>query len=502
MKISTTVQEIVDLQTDCLVLGVLEGEKKPEGALSQIDQKLEGQISSLLAEGDFLGKNKETLTLYTFGKLPSKRIMLVGLGKEPTFESVRGAAATAIRIGLNDKVDQLVFCLESYLIDTTQAQEMAHALGEGAALGGYRFKGYAWEEREYHQVDSVVIATSLSDQEAEVSRGAQIAEAFSAGTNLARDLVNTPGNKMTPAQIADAAVAVAQRYGMEYEVLEREDMEKLGMGGLLGVAQGSAQPPKLIAIKYKGAQNWDDVLGFVGKGISFDTGGISLKPGLKMEEMIGDMGGAAAVIGALEALGRLKPSVNVLAVIPSAENMPSGTALKPGDIITTMSGRTVEVLNTDAEGRLVLADGVSYAKKLGADYIVDVATLTGAVLVALGTCTTGVVTNDDDFVDEVLHAAADAGELVWQLPSFKPYKEQIKSRVADLKNTGGRNAGSITGGLFIGAFAEETPWVHLDIAGTSWADKQEELSPQGGTGAMTRTLAVLAMGRSANRTEE
>ena len=436
--------------------------------------------------------------LYTFGKLSCKRVLLVGLGDRLEFERVREVAAQAIRVCLKEKAKQVVFLLDSFLLDSTDAQEMSHALGEGAALGGYRFKGYALEERDFHQVDTVVISTSSEELQQEVEKGCKIAEALSSGTNLARDLTNTPANLLTPTGIAEAAVSVAKRYGMEYEVLEKEDMQRFGMGALLGVAQGSAQPPKLVAIKYKGKQVWDEVLSFVGKGISFDTGGISLKPGKGMEEMIGDMGGAAAVIGALEVIGRLKPSVNVLAVIPCAENMPSGTALKPGDVVTTMSGRTVEILNTDAEGRLVLADGVTYAKQLGADYIVDIATLTGAVLVALGTCTTGVVTNNEDFVEEVMESAADAGEQVWRLPAFKQYKEQIKSKVADLKNTGGRYAGSITAGLFIGAFAEDTPWVHLDIAGTSWAEKEDTLSRVGGTGVMVRTLAILAMGRSAN----
>jgi len=498
MKITMTTHDLTNIKGDFLVLGITEGTKQVQGALRQIDGVLEQQISTLLAEGDFLGKRKETLVLYTFGKLSCKRVLLVGLGDSLEFERVREAAARAVRIGLKEKAKQVVFLLDSFLPDPSYAQEISHALGEGAALGNYRFKGYAFEKKDFHQVEQVMISTASEELKQEAEKGCILAEALSTGTNLARDLVNTPSNMLTPTEIAEAAVNVAKRYGMEYEVLEKEDMQKLGMGALLGVAQGSAQPPKLVAIRYKGKQVWEDVLGFVGKGISFDTGGISLKSRAGMEEMIGDMGGAAAVIGALEVIGRLKPSVNIVAVLPCAENMPSGTALKPGDVVTTMSGRTVEILNTDAEGRLVLADGVSYAKHLGADYIVDIATLTGAVLVALGTCTTGVVTNNEDFVEEVMEAAADAGEQVWRLPAFDQYKNQIKSKVADLKNTGGRYAGSITAGLFIGAFAEDTPWVHLDIAGTSWAEREDDLSPVGGTGAMVRTLAVLAMGRSMN----
>ncbi|WP_134704021.1 leucyl aminopeptidase [Ammoniphilus sp. YIM 78166] len=495
MEVKFSTHKWNEMATDCLVIGIPEGLKQPKGPLQPLDALLDGQLAALLAEGDLTGKSKDTLLLHTFGKISCKRILFIGLGQSVTFESLREIAARAVRTALKSKVSHLALALDSFMTDGVSEQETAQALVEGSLLGGYRFKGYALEERNDHRLSRLSIVCQ-EGQTSEVEAGGKLGEAMAKGTNLARELVNIPGNLLTPTGIASAAVEVAQRYGMEYEILEREDMIRLGMGALLGVAQGSAQPPKLVAIRYKGRPIWEEVLGFVGKGISFDTGGISLKPREGMEEMIGDMGGAAAVIGALEVIGQLKPEVNVLAVIPCAENMPSGTALKPGDVITTMSGKTVEILNTDAEGRLVLADGVSYAKRLGADYLVDVATLTGAVLVALGTCTTGVVTNNEAFVEEVMEAAAEAGEAVWRLPSFDPYKEQIKSKVADLKNTGGRYAGSITAGLFIGAFAEETPWVHLDIAGTSWAEKDTDMSPPGGTGSMVRTLALLAMGRA------
>ncbi|RXT05871.1 leucyl aminopeptidase [Ammoniphilus sp. CFH 90114] len=495
MQVKVSTNKWNELTADCLVVGVKQGLKQPKGVLVQLDQMLEGQLASLLAEGDLSGKKKDTFMHYTFGKMNCKRVLFVGLGEQVTYETLRAVAARSIRAAIKSECVHVAFALDSLVVGEVSSGEGAHAIVEGAMLGGYRYKGFAQEERDFHQVGTISLVSQEGDL-AEVEQGRMIGEALAAGTNLARELVNTPGNLLTPTGIAEAAVDVAKQYGMEYEVLEREDMLKYGMGGLLGVAQGSAEPPKLVAIKYKGRQTWDDVLGFVGKGISFDTGGISLKPREGMEEMIGDMGGAAAVIGSLEALGRLKPEVNVLAVIPCAENMPSGTALKPGDVITTMSGKTVEILNTDAEGRLILADGVTYAKKMGANYIVDIATLTGAVLVALGTCTTGVVTNNEEFVEEVMEAAAEAGEAVWRLPAFDPYKEQIKSKVADLKNTGGRYAGSITAGLFVGAFAEETPWVHLDIAGTSWAEKETDYSPTGGTGAMVRTLALLAAGRA------
>jgi leucyl aminopeptidase len=495
MQIRLTTEDVLGLPRECLVIGIPEGTKRPEGYLARLDQKLGGQLAGLLAEGMFLGKKKETLHLYTFDKQWSKQILLIGLGSRDCFESLREISAHATRTCLNKHLADISFLFAGFDQGKLGSGEIAHALVEGSLLGAYSFPGYALVKEERTSLNCLELICEENQIE-QIRKGCELAEALSVGTNLARDLVNTPGNKLTPTGIAEAAVEVAKRYGMEYEVLDREQMEQFGMGGLLGVSQGSEQPPKLVAIKYRGRQNWDQVLGLVGKGISFDTGGISLKTREGMEEMIGDMGGAAAVIGTLEVLGRLKPQVNVLGILPCAENMPSGSALKPGDVIRTMSGKTVEVLNTDAEGRLVLADGVTYAKKLGADSIVDIATLTGAVQVALGNWTTGVMTNHEEFVEELLEAAAEAGEQVWRLPAFDDYKELIKSKVADLKNTGGRYAGAITAGLFVGAFAEETPWIHLDIAGTSWAEREEQLSPAGGTGAMVRSLSLLALGRS------
>jgi leucyl aminopeptidase len=495
MQIRFTTEDVLSLTRECLVIGISEGTKRPTGYLARLDQKLDGQLAGLLAEGMFLGKKKETLSLYTFSKQWNKQLLLVGLGSKDTFESIREISAHAIRTCLKSHIADVSLLFAGFEQGKLGSGEIAHAMVEGVMLGAYQFPGYALVKEERTPLNSLELICEENQIE-QIKKGCELAEALSIGTNLARDLVNTPGNMLTPTGIAEAAVEVAKRYGMEYEVLELEQMKQLGMGALLGVSQGSEQPPKLVAIKYRGRQNWDQVLGLVGKGISFDTGGISLKTREGMEEMIGDMGGAASVIGTLEVLGRLKPQVNVLGILPCAENMPSGTALKPGDVIRSMSGKTIEVLNTDAEGRLVLADGVTYAKKLGVDYIVDIATLTGAVQVALGNCTTGVMTNDEGFVEEFFEAAAEAGEQVWRLPAFDEYKDMIKSKVADLKNTGGRYAGAITAGLFVGAFAEDTPWIHLDIAGTSWAEREEELSPAGGTGAMVRSLSLLALGRS------
>jgi leucyl aminopeptidase len=280
---------------------------------------------------------------------------------------------------------------------------------------------------------------------------------------------------------------------LECQVLDERQIADRGMGGLYAVGQGSNNPPRMIALKYQGREQPADVLGLVGKGITFDTGGISLKKADGMEEMVGDMGGAAVVLAVLYAVASLQLPVNIVAVIPSAENMPSGSALKPGDIITTYSGKTVEVLNTDAEGRLVLADGMTYAKELGADRLIDVATLTGAVLVALGDVTTGAITNDETFLKQLQEASSRVGEKLWQLPSYPEYREMLKSEVADVKNSTSpdRWAGCITGGLFVGAFAGDTPWIHLDIGGTAWLWQEKSLDPKGGSGAMVRSIVEL-----------
>ena len=490
MDIQVKTQGIHGDQLDALVLGIT----KDEGTdtfFSIVDQALGGMLSKMFQFKEISCDFKNIQMIYTLGQMGVRRVILLGLGEKGdlNFETLREAASRSIKEALKEKLTKVAMILPGVLEDKGLE---AQALVEGALLANYHFSGFHKTKEEKPELSSLTLYCE-QEWEAEVKEGAKKGELYARGTCYARDLVNLPGNYLTPSILADKANEIALRHGMEIEVLEKEKMMEYGMGGLLGVNQGSVEPPKLIAIKYKGRKQWDDVLGLVGKGITFDSGGISIKPGAGMDEMKGDMGGAAAVLGALEIIGTLRPAINIVAVIPTTEIMPDGNALKPGDVITTMSGKTIEILNTDAEGRLILADGMTYAKKLGADYLVDLATLTGAALIALGTCTTAAITNNEELVENVLESAAEAGELVWRLPAYKQYKEQIKSKIADLKNTGGRNAGTITAGLFVGEFAEETPWVHLDIAGTSWADKADDFSPIGGTGAMVRTLANLAL---------
>lgn len=304
---------------------------------------------------------------------------------------------------------------------------------------------------------------------------------------------------LTATDLANYAVEMAHTYGFEYEILEKEEMETLGMGALLAVNQGSAEPPKMIVLKYQGKEKWEDVIGLVGKGITFDTGGYSIKSKDGIVGMKTDMGGAASVLGAMEAIGELKPQQNVVAVIPSTDNVISARAFKPDDVITAMNGKTIEVLNTDAEGRLALADGISYAKHHGANYLVDVATLTGGVIVALGTHTTGAMTNDSALLQQIAKASIETGEPVWELPITERDKKRVRgSKVADLNNSPGREGHAIMAGTFIGEFAEQTPWVHLDIAGTATSAASHELGPSGATGVMVRTLAAMVCSFEAN----
>lgn len=494
MKIQSITQTLLETKTDCLVIGITEDGNDRNSFFQELDSALEGYLSAGLANGDISAKKKEVTVLHTFGKLGAKKLLLVGLGKQEkvNFKTVREVAARAANESLKLNSKEIIIDFRILSGETLTPFQAAHAIAEGVTLASYKFEGYKMEKEEKKELDQVLVACSANDQSA-VEEGIKTGTAFAKGTNLARDFVNMPANYLTPAVFAQCAVEVAERYGMEVKVLEREEMKELGMGALLGVAQGSANPPKLVVIKYQGCEKWENVISFVGKGITFDTGGISLKPAQGMESMVMDMGGAAAVIGAMDAIGRLQPKVNILAVVPMVENMPDGAAYRPGDVLTSLSGRTIEIISTDAEGRLILADAITYAKQLGASYIVDLATLTGAVLVALGTQTTGAMTNNDEWYANVKQAADEAGELIWQLPAFEEYREQYKSRIADLKNTGGRHAGTITAGMFLGEFAEDTPWVHLDIAGTAWQDKNSDLNPTGATGVMVRTLTRLAL---------
>lgn len=418
-------------------------------------------------------------------------IILYNKNSELNLQRIRELGAFTARQAAQHYLQRIAINLTNVHPDCSLTIEACvGAWTEGIGLGSYSIQSY--------QLSDSVISNPLKsiefliDENYDSRRLEQViteAIAYSDATNYARDLTNMPSNMLTPSSLAEEAMKLADVSEMNCHVLGVMEIHSLGMGGLSAVGLGSAHEPKMIVLNYQGSPQSDIVYGLIGKGITFDTGGISLKKADGMEEMISDMGGAAVVLGVMQALSRLKLPINVVAIIPAAENMPSGTAYKPGDIITTMSGRTIEVLNTDAEGRVVLADAITYARQLGATKLIDVATLTGAVLVALGDVATAAITNDDTFLTQFMKAASRSGEKVWQLPVYPEYKEMLKSSVADLKNsTGSRLAGAITAGLFIGTFADDIPWIHLDTGGTAWLWKARGMDPQGATGAMVRTL--------------
>jgi len=492
MHIQLQFQPATSIDADVLVVGLTVDQTSFTGAFAGLDEALDGVLSDMVRHGELTGKLKEMVSVHTFGKIKARRLFIVGLGDESKLNGtvIRDAAAQAIRQANCVKAKTVAVVLPGVNHPQVHAHFVTHSFVEGALLGDYHFAGYGTKREELSQVTELIML--VPEVTADLTGGIDCGTAYAEGTNFARNLVNTPGNKMTPTVMAAYAVELAKRHGMDYEVLERADMERLGMGGLLAVAQGSPEPPKMIVLKYQGDESAAETLGFVGKGITFDTGGISIKPAASMDDMKMDMGGGAAVLGAMEAIGRLRPKVNVIAVVPCTENMPSGTAYKPGDVIHTMSGKTIEVLNTDAEGRIVLADGLTYARKLGATRLVDLATLTGAVLVALGKEATAAMTNDDSFLQDFMKSAKTAGERVWELPTYDEYFELIRSDIADVKNTGGRHAGTITAGLFLREFAEDTPWIHLDIAGTAWLEKGTNTMEKGATGVMVRSLVQLA----------
>ncbi|MEK5235417.1 leucyl aminopeptidase [Paenibacillus sp. FSL L8-0470] len=457
------------------------------------------RMDPLVKAGLFTGKLNQTYTLPAGEAFEIPVILLAGSGSgDFDAEEIRVLAAQVSRAALRLKAATLVIQLPAGL-KVKEPEMTAQALTEGFVLGAYRRKHYKQEQPAFAGLTSITFHSELKVEEAEGnswSQGIERGLAFGEATNLARDLTNLPGNQLTPSALAAAAIDVAERYGFPAEVLDEREIEQKGMGGLLAVGKGSIHPPRMIVIRYQGTNEWKDVVGIVGKGITFDTGGISLKRAPGMEEMISDMGGAAAVLGVTEALGRLRPKLNAVIVIPSAENMPSASAFKPGDVVTSLSGRTIEVLNTDAEGRIVLGDGLTYAREWGAERFIDVATLTGAVLSILGDVATGAVTNDQTFMQELMEASRLSGEKIWQLPVYPEFREMLKSEVADVRNAAGRFGGATTAGLFIGEFAEGLPWIHLDIAGTAFLSRERGVNPKGATGVMVRTLLEYLLGIS------
>lgn len=420
-----------------------------------------------------------------------KRILFVGLGniKNVDEETLREAFGLVGKQLKTLKVSDFTIWLDSFVTDEMEATDVAFLAAEGISLGFYDVANYKTTSNDVDIYLEKAYAITTADMD-EVVASFEVGRIYAEAVNEARSLVNLPPNLLTASALANYAVELAKEYDFEVEILNKAEMEELGMGGILSVNQGSYEEPRLITIKYQATDTWDQVIGLVGKGVTYDTGGYSLKPKASMVGMKGDMGGAAAVLGAMKIIGELRPNKNVVAVIGSTDNMISGMAFKPDDVITTYSGKTVEVLNTDAEGRLVLADAVTYAKQQGASALIDVATLTGGVITALGYDKTGALTNNEAFFDSFMEAAEETGEFVWRLPLTEKDKKRIrKSAIADLNNSPGSDGHMIFGGGFVGEFVEGVPWIHLDIAGTSDAKSAYDLGPAGGTGVMVRTLA-------------
>jgi leucyl aminopeptidase len=493
LEIKVIVGDIAKIEVDAIVVNLFEGVEQPGGATAAVDKALDGVISSLISRGEIKGKFGEVNIVHTFGKLPAGMVAIAGLGKRQDFvvDKIRGAAGEFCRALRKLNCHKIATILHGSGIGGIEVEASAKAIAEGALLGLYSFTKY--KKPEYEDVEEMLIVVREKEKvpilEAAIGKGKLVASA----TNLARDMVNEPANYMTPSQMAEAAKEISSKYNLEFKVFDREDMEVMGMGALLGVAKGSNQPPKLITLSYKGDERSEKVFGFLGKGITFDSGGISIKPSEGMGEMKDDMAGAAAVMTAVGAIAQLKPKINVTAIIPATENLPSGTALKPGDVLKAMNGKTIEVISTDAEGRLILADALSYAQRLGLSPLIDLATLTGACRVALGTLYSGLFGNDQDLVDKVRKAAERTGERMWQMPMPEEYKEQNKSEIANVKNTGNRYGGAITAALFLAEFVANIPWVHIDIAGTAFSPKESGYIAKGATGVGVRTLVELAL---------
>lgn len=493
MKLSVSASALRDAAADVLVVERYAEEPGLAPDVRRVDRALGGLLTQALAEERFEGRLGETTCLHVGSRLAARRVLVVGMGPraETTAETLRRAAAAAVRrardLGARSVALRLLGAgtREARLPVATRAQ----ALGEGALLGLYAFDRYKSGKGNGRAVETLTLVAPDARGQARVREGLRRAELWAEATCLARDLINEPANSVTATKLAETAEGIARSAGLRIRVLDRAACERLGMGAFLGVNRGSTEPPRFIHLTYAPKGRARRRLALVGKGITFDSGGLDLKTAEGMERMKGDMSGAAAVLGVMKVLSRLRPPVEVHGLVAATDNMPSGSAMKPGDVLRTMSGKTIEVNNTDAEGRLTLADAITYARQeVKPDEIVDIATLTGACSIALGSLCGGAMSNDPGLQARVLAAAALTGERLWPLPLIDEYREGLKSEVADLKNTGPRPGGAITAGLFIREFAGDTPWVHLDIAGAAFTDKELPYAPKGGVGFGTRTL--------------
>lgn len=496
MEIIVTQKPLHEVTADAIVM-LQFSEEKPTGELAELDKHLDGLVARLIEQGEIGGKFREFTMIHT-DKIKSPRILIMGLGKRKEFDvdrirSMAGRSARILR-----RINALNIAYSSFTDFGAETEIAAQCITEGVMMGLYHFKRHKTVQKEKEPIKTVQIIARNGDAPDALSRGIELGEVLADATMLSRDLANEPANFMTPTYFADKAVELARQLNIEYYVIDEAGMKEQGMGAILAVTRGSDEPAKIVVLKYL-KNPGGPTLGLVGKGITFDSGGLDLKPGDSMIRMYDDCSGACSVLGAMVAIAKRKLPVNVIGVMPMCENMPSGKAFHPGDIITSMSGKTIEILSTDAEGRLILADGITLIKKTGVDMIVDIATLTGGCVTALGYTASGIMGNDDKLIDLVKAAGAKAAENMWQLPLFEEYFSQIHSDVADMENSGGRAASACTAGKFLQQYVDDTPWVHIDIAGTAMIERERTaytkkpyLPKEGATGVGVRTMYHLA----------
>ncbi len=488
MQVNVVRGSIQDQTADTLIVNLFEGVTIPGGATGAVDKALDGAISELIANGDISGKIGEVGVLYPRGAMAAKRVLIVGLGQRDEFdlEGVRKAAAAAIKRARDLNAKQAATIVHGAGIGGLDAADAAQAAAEGSLLALYQYDAPKKKEPQ-NEIESLTIVEFDGSKVAEIERGVETAVSITAGTTLARDLVNMPPNIATPTRLAQAAKEIAAAYGMKITVGGRKWAAKRKMGGFLAVAKGAGEPPKFIVLEHNSDRDDLDTIVLVGKGITFDTGGISLKQVAGMGKMKSDMGGAAAVLGAMEVVGRLNIPLRVIGIAPCTENMPDANAYRPADVITASNGKTIEIISTDAEGRMVLADGLVYAERYQPKAVIDLATLTGACVIALGGQAAGLFSTDDSLRDKMVAAGTAVHERVWPLPLWDDYQKAIKSDVADMKNGGGRYGGVGTSAIFLKAFTDY-PWMHLDIAGVALTEKESDYTPAGGTGFGVRLL--------------
>jgi len=476
---------------ELLLLFSFEHPEQLEGPIRNVDSEWKGFITHLMKQGDFKGELFQCRLFHTQGALPAQRVLLTGLGKRGEFdlEKWRGASSKAGQFIRDSGIKQLAFPIEK--LDGLLEEELAESFVTGLLLGTYQFKEFKTLERDkIKEIEDVIILGETAEEMKLLGEGIRTGKIISESVYMARDLINGPSNQITPSALAEKAQQIARDQAMEIQVLEVNQAEVMGMGAFVAVAKGSQEPGKFIVLEYNKGKGWDTVA-LVGKGITFDSGGISIKPSEKMERMKDDMSGAAAVLAIMRAASKLQIPLHLVGIIPATENLPSGKAYKPGDVLKTLSGQTVEVISTDAEGRLILSDALTYSLRYQPKAIIDLATLTGACVIALGDYVIGLFGNDETLLKRVEEASAKTGEKVWRLPLWDEYFEYLKSDVADFRNVGSRSAGAIIGGIFLSKFIGKTPWVHLDIAGPAYIEKEKPYTPKGGTGVGARLLVQM-----------